>query len=215
MLQDISIDTAIINDSILDICTAPYFEIAWGQFYISTINIFGLVKLRVLDNLFVSKGLAAYSLDISYIFSMTWWWISLYGVKSEFFFLTSNREQTNATFSQYLKMSRICRTKQASCAASLTPSPPSRQLLPCLQTLTLFNTLPGHCLHWCCSVVVACNLYLADLCTGYREISDWCRPRCWCRPGAGGGHQAALRPAARPGAAPDTAPAQLGQVSAA
>ena len=50
MLQDISIDTVIINDPI---------------------NIFGLVKLRVLDNLFVSKGLAAYSLDISYIFSMT------------------------------------------------------------------------------------------------------------------------------------------------
>ena len=45
MLQDISIDTVIINDPI---------------------NIFGLVKLRVLDNLFVSKGLAAYSLDISY-----------------------------------------------------------------------------------------------------------------------------------------------------
>ena len=36
MLQDISIDTVIINDPI---------------------NIFGLVKLRVLDNLFVSKGL--------------------------------------------------------------------------------------------------------------------------------------------------------------
>ena len=86
--------------------------------------------------------------------------------------------------------------------------PASKHSLSC-------NTLPGHCLHWCCSVVVACNLYLADLCTGYREISDWCRPRCWCRPGAGGGHQAALRPAARPGAAPDTAPAQLGQVSAA
>ena len=37
--------------------TKLYFEIALGQFYNSTINIFGFVKLRVLDNLFVSKGL--------------------------------------------------------------------------------------------------------------------------------------------------------------
>ena len=122
--------------------TKLYFEITLGQVYNSTTNIFGLVKVRVLDNLFVSKGLAAYSLDISYIFSMTWWWISLYGVKSEFFHLTFNREETYATFSQYLKMSRICRTKQASCAASLTPSPPSRQLLPCLRTLTLLQRSP-------------------------------------------------------------------------
>ena len=129
-------------------------------------------------------------------------WISLYGVKSVFFYLTSDREHANATCPQYLMMSRICRTKQASCAASLTPSPPCRAgPAPARAPNThsrspLVTAFTGVQCCGCCVIFIS-----LDLCTGYREISDWCRPRRWCRAGAGGGHQAALRPAARPGAA--------------
>ena len=54
--------------------TKLYFEITLGQFYNSTINIFGLVKLRVLDNIFVSKGLGYHcwvGAFTRYIFSIT------------------------------------------------------------------------------------------------------------------------------------------------